>query len=191
VERPVEVVVAAAVEGAHAIDRVRLLRAEQDHRHLTVPLPQPAAELESLGISDQDEIWAEALEELERFSVRNAHDFEPVLRQMTFEEASRGVLRLCEQHCTRHAIDASGDLREAPDVLSVESVSKNRQHAERAVADQIRPERNTPHRSQSPSTPERKNPNADTTLSPSTCGPDFANTPIRLEPTSPAATTML
>src|SRR5438067_1336747 len=56
-------------------------------------------------------------------------------------------------------------------------------------AHQIRPERKTPHISQSPSSPAMKNPYADTTFSPSTCGPEVAKTPIRLEPISPAATT--
>src|SRR4029079_15713387 len=54
---------------------------------------------------------------------------------------------------------------------------------------QILPARQTPHISHSPRTPAMKNPKADTTLSPSTCGPDVAKTPIRLEPISPAATT--
>ena len=113
-ERPVEVVVAAAVEGSHPVDGIRLLRAEQDHRHLAIALPQPAAELEPLGCADQDEVRAHPLDQLERFSVRDAHDLEAVLRQMALEETPRGLLRLCEQHRTRHAIDASGGLRRAP-----------------------------------------------------------------------------
>src|SRR5262245_14062968 len=189
VERPVEVVVAPAVEGPHPVDGIGLLRAEQDHWHLSVALAQPAAELEALGVADQHEVGAHTLEELERFPVLDAYDLEPVLRQMSLEEAPRGLLGLCEQDGTRHATDASREVREPPGVHSAESVSKLRQPARTALADQMRPERNTPHSSQRPSTPDKKKPNADTTFSPRIWGPEVAKTPIRLDPINPAATT--
>ncbi len=46
---------------------------------------------------------------------------------MTLEEAPCRLLRLCEQHRTRHSTDASDGFAAPPDVLSAESVPKNRQ----------------------------------------------------------------
>ena len=53
-------------------------------------------------------------------------------------------------------------------------------------AHQILPERMTPHSSQSPSTPERKNPIAETTCRPSTCGPDVGEDPDQARADQPA-----
>ena len=90
VERPVEVVVAAAVEGAHPVDGIRLLARRAGSPAPRGPrrpaLAKPAAELEPLRIADQDEVGTRPLDEIERFSVRRPR---PRSRpgQMPLEEA--------------------------------------------------------------------------------------------------------
>ncbi len=108
VEGPVEIVVAATVEGTHAVDRIRLRAAEQDHGHLAVPgaaglaLAKPAAELGALRVADQHEVGTRLLQEIERLTVLRADDVEPVLAQVSLEEAPRRFLRLVQQERARH-----------------------------------------------------------------------------------------
>ncbi len=102
-ERLRHVVVAAAVERAHAIDRIGVGLAHQDQRDVAVPgaaglaLAQASAELEACGVRErgahEDEIRPRALGELERLAARAcAHDLESILREMTLEEPTRRVL---------------------------------------------------------------------------------------------------
>ena len=83
VERPHEEVVATAVERAHAVDRIRLRLAQDDHRHVAVP----CAELvQCVRVPEQDEVRLRLL----------VDDLEAVVSQMTFEERPRVELRLGE-----------------------------------------------------------------------------------------------
>ena len=92
VERARDVVVAAAVECAHAIDGVGLLFAEHDHRDGPVPraarlaCPQTPAHIE-LG-REQDEVGTDALDELQRLLlVFCPDDVEAVVREVVEQKA--------------------------------------------------------------------------------------------------------
>ena len=77
VERPRDEVVAAALEGVHAVDRVGPRLAEHDHGHVAVPraarlaLAQHAADLERRRVreaADEHEVGPLALDQLERLA---------------------------------------------------------------------------------------------------------------------------
>ena len=82
-ERPREEVVTAAVQRSHPVDGVGLRFAEDDHRHIAVPRP---ARLDRIRIRQQDEIGPCLV----------VDDLEAVLRQMSFEKATRIGLRIGE-----------------------------------------------------------------------------------------------
>src|SRR5207342_2310607 len=90
-------------------------------------------ELEPFGVADQNEVGADALQEVERLFVLGPDDLEPVLGEMPREKAPGCLLRLGEKESARHVIDASAGPSRAPDVLSREFVPKNRQPALTAV----------------------------------------------------------
>ena len=137
-ERLRHVVVAAAVERTHAVDGVGVGLAHQDERDVAVPaaaglaLAQAPAELEACGVRErgahEDEIRPRTLGELERLAARAcAYDLEPVLREMTFEEPARGVLRLGEEEGRRHRGEANIGFRGGRDVLSRNFATVHRQ----------------------------------------------------------------
>ena len=120
-------VVGAAVERTHALDRIRRGR-EQDDGNVPVPCttrfppPQPQAQVE---LGEQHDIRANALGELERLAPpRRPEHVEAVVAEVATEILACLGLRLCDQDGTRHAADASRVLRDAPDVLCGESVSR-------------------------------------------------------------------
>ena len=98
-ERPVEVVVGPALEGADAIDEgVALLRAEQDDRDVAVPgaaglaLPEPETQLE---LGEEDEIRTQALGQVERLAGGDRrHNLEAVLDELALEEPTGRALGL-------------------------------------------------------------------------------------------------
>ena len=115
VDRALDHVVDAAVEGAHAVDRVGPLRCEQDHGHLPVPAAaglagaQAAAQLE---LGQQDEVRPSAFRQGEGVAVHpRLHDVEAVVAEVTLEKPSRDVLGLCQQQRVAHADDASHGAR--------------------------------------------------------------------------------
>ena len=103
-ERARDVVVAATVERAHAVDGVRFRVAEHDHRHATVPRPARLAFAEApadveLG-GEEDEVGTYPLGERERrLLVVGTHDLEAVVREMALEEATDALLGLRQEQC--------------------------------------------------------------------------------------------
>ena len=120
-ERPRDEVVAAARERPHAVDRVRLLAADDDHR-------DAVERVERRRVAEEDEIGMRARGELERgVAIVGADDVEAVLREVPLEKAPDSGLRLCDQH-RGHARDAN-----APrDAMSVAPHRQRRMHS-RAV----------------------------------------------------------
>ena len=105
-ERPLEHVVGAAVEGAHAVDRVGLAGREHDHGDVAIPrasrlaLAEPPAQLE---LREQDEVGALLLHELEHLAVgRGAEHVEAVVAEMPLEVAASRVLRLRQEQRVPH-----------------------------------------------------------------------------------------
>ena len=91
-ERPVDVVVGAALERAGAVDGVRRLAAQQDHRDVAIPraarhaVAQARAELQ---LGDEDEVGAHALGQVEDLArVAGAEHVEPVVGELALEEAA-------------------------------------------------------------------------------------------------------
>ena len=107
-ERPVEVVVGPALEGADAIDEgVALLRAEQDDGDVAVPgaaglaLPEPEAELE---LGEEDEIRTQALGQVERLAGGDRrHNLEAVLDELPLEEPTGRALGLGDDQGSCHS----------------------------------------------------------------------------------------
>ena len=106
-ERAHHVIVAAAREAAHAVDRVPA-GADHDYRHVAVPSPaglafaQTAADLEPGGVRqdrvEEDEAGPRLLDELERGRgpVRG-EDFEPVVCELLLQVGAHGRLVLDHQ----------------------------------------------------------------------------------------------
>ena len=90
-DRPRQVVVRAALERAHPVDRVRLLRAEHDHRDVAVPRPAGLALAEAraeVELGADDEVGARPLGERERLAAeRGLEHVEAVARQLALEVA--------------------------------------------------------------------------------------------------------
>ena len=137
-ERLRHVVVAATVERSHPVDGVGVGLAHEDERNVAVPgaaglaLAQAPAELEACGVRErgahEDEIRPRTLGELERLAARTcAHDLEPVLRELTFEEPARCVLRLGEKEGRGHSREANIGFRGGRDVLSRNCATVHRQ----------------------------------------------------------------
>jgi hypothetical protein len=106
-ERAHDVVVAAAREAAHAVDRVPA-SADHNHRHVAVPGPaglafaQTAADLEPGGVRqdrvEEDEARPRLFDELERRRgpVRR-ENFEPVVCELLLQVGAHGSLVLDDQ----------------------------------------------------------------------------------------------
>lgn len=98
---PVHEVVRPSLEGPHTVDRVGPGRADDDHRHLSIPgaarltRSQTRAELE---LGEQDEIGTRTLRDLECLAVetRRRH-LKAVARQLPLEVAPDPGIRLGEQ----------------------------------------------------------------------------------------------
>ena len=115
-ERPRDEIVGAAVEGAHAVDGVGLLRPEHDHRHVAVPrtsrlaLAQPAADVELAA--EQDEIRASSLGERQSvLAVLGPQHVEAVLGEVAREEAAGRRLGVGDQESAGHEPTVARRLR--------------------------------------------------------------------------------
>ena len=85
-------------------------------------------------VADQNEVGADALQEVERLSVLGPDDLEPVLaRDAARESSGSPPPARSRRRALDMSIDASAGPSGAPDVLSRESVPKNRQPALTAV----------------------------------------------------------
>jgi hypothetical protein len=97
-ERPVDVVVGAALEGAGAVDGVRLLAAEQDHGDVAVPRAARNAVAKTrteLQLGDQDKIGADALGQVEDLpGMTGSQDVEAVVGELALEKTAGFGLRL-------------------------------------------------------------------------------------------------
>ena len=104
---PRQVVVRAALERAHPVDGVRLLRTEHDHRDIAVPGPARLALAEAraeVELGADDEVGTRPLGERERLAAeRGLEHVEAVTRQLALEVSPRGGLRLGEQQRGCHA----------------------------------------------------------------------------------------
>ena len=83
-ERPRDVVVAAARQSAHAVDGVRVGPAEHDHRNVG----DAPAQFQRECVGGEDRPAATALE-LELLPIDGLQDLEPILPEVAFEEAAR------------------------------------------------------------------------------------------------------
>ena len=96
-ERLGEEIVTATVERPHAIDRVRLGRAEDDHRDVAVT---GAALVQRGRVPEEHEV---------RSSLDSDH-LEAVVRQMPLEKPARLGLGLGEMQRLRHACESSAGM---------------------------------------------------------------------------------
>src|SRR5206468_2881611 len=107
-----------AVERADAVDRVRALLAEDDHRHAPVPaatrlaFAEAPADLETRAAGElarhEDEIGMGALGEVERLARElGPEHVEAVADQLLLQEAAHIRLGLGEKERGGHAIEAS------------------------------------------------------------------------------------
>ena len=112
-EGPPDVVVAAAREGAHSVDRVGFGLAEEDHRHVAVPgaaglaLSEAAAKLGSgeVGevVAEKSKVRPLLLGQRQRLAARGGlDDREAVLGQMAAQEATCRGLGLGDQEGISH-----------------------------------------------------------------------------------------
>ena len=110
-----EVVVGAALERPHPVDRVALGRAEHDHRDVAVPRPPGLALAEAraeVELGAEDEVGPRALGESERLAAeRRLEHVEAVALQLALEVAADRGLRLGEEQRGCHAFDASNGFR--------------------------------------------------------------------------------
>lgn len=113
-----QVVVAAALEGLDALDRVRSGSAQHDHRHLAVPAPsrltfaQAPAELGRRGVRQliphQNKIRGGLLGQAQGFVTGPGADHrETRPRELALEQPANLRLRLGEKDCSAHADEAT------------------------------------------------------------------------------------
>jgi hypothetical protein len=123
VERPGEVVVAAAVEGPDPVDRVRVRTSENDDRNVG----RAPAEVGDERVGGEDEVGPGELEQGDRLAVDGLDHLEAVLAEMALQEAARRGFGLGEQQGVRHAGDATAETSARPDVLSRRCAPRNPQ----------------------------------------------------------------